>query len=205
MKYILFTFCTLIGFSASAQWYRVDLKLKHERFPLIEQNPRKLAHLPVISVKSCSKIKIKPYYLDPSEYQLEANEYVIMHKAEHHMRYREHDEASYSFSDLAHLYMQENRFSEAQWYLLQSTLITKQQGDNHHTIVNLMDLATIKAAIGQYELAMLDLAEAHDLAASLGLFNDVKEVEKKMLFIKQNKDLNPKSELKYANAVLDTK
>ncbi len=205
MKYILITVCCFIGLSASAQWYRIDRKLKHERFPLIEQNPGKPAHFPIISVKSCTNVKIKPYHLDPSDYQLEANEYVIMHKAEHHMRFREHDEASYSFSDLAHLYMQENRFSEAQWYLLQSTIITKQQGDNHHTITNLMDLAGIKAAIGQYDLAILDLEEAHDLAASLGLFDDVKAVEKKMLFIKQNKDLNPKSELKYADAALDTK
>ena len=121
------------------------------------------------------------------------------------MRFREHDEASTSFTDLAHLYMQQNRFSEAQWYLLQSTLITRQQGDNHHTITNLMDLAEIKAAIGQYDLAIADLTEAHDLAASLGLFNDVKAVEKKALYIKQNKDQNPRSELKYADAAFENK
>ena len=195
-----------MGLSASAQWYRVDLKLKHERFPLIEQSFRHAKiRFPVIAVKSCANVKIKPYYLDPSEYQIEANEFVIMHKAEQHMRFREHDEASYSFTDLAHLYMQQNRFSEAQWYLLQSTIISKQQGDNHHTITNLMDLADIKAAIGQYELAMLDLTEAHELANSLGLFNDLKAVEKKMVFITKNKDQNPKSELKYADAAVEKK
>jgi hypothetical protein len=103
------------------------------------------------------------------------------------MRFRIYNDASYNFSELARLYMLQNRFSEAKWYLLQSNQISRQQNDDQHTILNLIDLATIKANIGDYALAQEDLTEAHDLAYAKGLKDCLAEIAKKMSYIKQNK------------------
>jgi hypothetical protein len=192
--------CCSLGLSASAQWYRLDLKLKnHQRFPLIEeQSNHSVALLPIAKVNT--PVKISALKLNRSQYSLEAAEAVVMRTAQHNMRFRVYTDASYNFSELARLYMQENRFSEAKWYLLQSNLISREQNDDKHTISNLMDLAMIKANIGDYVLAQQDLTEAHEIASFKGFKEDVAAIEKKMLYIKQNRLSTPKSDLRYAES-----
>jgi hypothetical protein len=87
-----------------------------------------------------------------------------MRAAQHNMRFREYALASYKFSELAQIYVKENRLSEAKWYYLQSILISKQQNDHQHTINNLVSLAMIKADLGDLVQAQQDLAEARELA-----------------------------------------
>jgi hypothetical protein len=199
MKFILFVFISTISFSASAQWWRLDLKLKkHERFPLIDQvTDQSIARLPAATV--VSQAKIKELLLDCSEYNNEAAENLVMKLAQHNMRFRIYNDASYNFSDLAHLYIQQNRFSEAKWFLLQSNIISRQENDDKHTIANLIDLAIVKANTGYYEQAQQDLNEAHELAGLKRLQNVLPEIEKTMLYLKQNKESLSKSVLRYAD------
>jgi len=157
-----------------------------------------------VPVMTTFKPKIHSFQLDRSDYSYEAAEADIMKTAQHNMRFRIYADASYNFSDLARLYAQQNRFSEAKWYLLQSNIISRQQNDDLHTVANLMTLALIKASIGDYELAQQDLLEAHDIAIIRGYKDELKEIEKDIKYIKQNRDTFPKPELRYADAALTT-
>ena len=129
---LILILCT-IGLSASAQWYRIDLKLKkHERFPLIEQ----LKDNSIVKIKPAtafSKQRIYGFQFDASQYSIELAEASVMKTAQHNMRFRIYNEASYNFSELAHLYLQQNRFSEAKWYLLQSNI-----GDATERVIGLL-------------------------------------------------------------------
>src|ERR1700754_2095564 len=109
MRITLLIICCLISFSASAQWYKLDFK-KHERYPEIERT----------NINSISHIKIKPVLkpgkvqniiLSRSAYSLEAAENIVMRDAQHNMRFRVYNDASYNFSELAKLYIQQNRYS----------------------------------------------------------------------------------------------
>ena len=207
MRIVLFILLGTISFSASAQWYRVDLQLKkHQRYPQLAQAAdHSIARLPVFMITKAkglafAKAKVTTFNLDISEYNYEAAEADIMRTAQHNMRFRIYADASYNFSDLARMYVHQNRFSEAKWFLLQSNIISRQQNDDNHTVANLIDLALIKANIGDYELAQQDLGEAHDIALSRGFKDDLKEIEKDIKYIKQNRDLFPKPELRYADA-----
>lgn len=202
MKFtLLFLLFATISFSASAQWYNVnDLFKKHERFPQLAQVKVPHRHFPVTKV-TIAKISIPKYkFTGSSDFDLEAAEGIVMRSAQHHMRFREYDEASYDFTALAELYIKQNRFSEAKWYLLQSNNITRPQFDDMHTITNLMDLAMVKANLGELEQSAQDLDEAHQLAMAKGWTANVVAIEKEQQFIKINKNASsPKMELRYAS------
>jgi hypothetical protein len=200
MRYIILVILCALNLSASAQWWRGDFK-KHKRYPLIAQ-------VKDHSLKKFLSVKRPPYNpkklalvaLQRSQFNLEINERIVMRAAQHNMRFREYAQASYRFSELAKIYVGENRLSEAKWYYLQSILISKQQGDFPHTISNLVSLALIKADLGDLTQAQQDLVEARDLARNTGRTQDVKMVNEKIKFVQSNKVWLPKSELRYAEA-----
>lgn len=195
MRFTLLVFLCALSLSASAQWYRVDLKIKHwhERFPpIVQVTDHSMTRLPVVALST--KVKVRKQQLDFSEITYDAAIYFAIKKAQHNMRFRVYDEASYNFSDLAQLYIHRNKFTEAKWYLLQSNNISRQENDYRHTITNLLDLAMIKASLGDYALAQQDLAEAHDIATQKGFIADLPGIEQKMLCIKQNKPWPQKPE-----------
>lgn len=205
MKFILLVVCCCLGLSASAQWYRVDLKLKR-RAPyrqLESVADHFIERLPVVAYK-INNASVTPLKIIRSDYSIEANEKAMIRSAEHNMRFREYYDASYDFTTLAHLYMEQNRYSEAKWYLLQSNAISREQSDDRHTIANLIDLAIIKSGIGDYDLSLLDLAEAHEIAVQKGLKNDLLIVEQKIEYVKENKLSPPKTGLRYAEDAIIT-
>jgi len=186
----------MLSLSVSAQWYRLDFK-KHTRYPEIEltkNNSVSLIHNPKIGKAGV----VHNFQLDRSDYSLQAAENIVMRTAQHNMRFRVYNDASYNFSALAKLYIQQNRYSEAKWYLLQSNIISRQQNDDKHTIANLIDLAIIKSDLGDYPQAQQDLNEAHDMARIRGFNDDLATIEKKMVYIKQNRNNAPKADVRYA-------
>ena len=209
---LLIVLFTAMGLSASAQWYNINISnfsfKKHVRFaqiPDVKNDP--LKHLTITKFTHKSIIP-KLTFTGDNDFELEAAEDVIMRSAQHHMRFREYDEASYEFTDLAELYIKQNRFSEAKWYLLQSNSITREQFDDMHTITNLMDLAMVKANLGELLQSQQDLDEAHSLAMAKGWTAKVADIEKEQQYIKINKTASsPKMELKYASdaGITDTK
>src|SRR6185312_9586734 len=176
MRFILLSVCCLLGFSASAQWYHISLR-KHIRFPSIAQvADHSIARLPHVNITTQ---KIQTYHLDRSDYSLEAAERQVTKMAQHNMRFRVYSEASYNFNELAGLYLQQNRFTEAKWFLLQSNNISRADNNDKLTIANLIGLATIKADLGDTTQAQQDLAEAHGIAIRGGFRNDMLQIEKK--------------------------
>jgi len=199
MRITLLIICCVFSLSASAQWYRVDLLLKkHERFPVIEQGNTNLHSISRIAIKPSFTGKVSKVDFDRSEYSFQAAENIVMRDAQHNMRFRVYNDASYNFSALAKLYIQQNRYSEAKWYLLQSNIISRQQNDDKHTIANLVDLALIKSDLGDYSQAQQDLNEAQDMARARGYNDDLATIEKKMAYIKQNRNNAPKTDVRYA-------
>lgn len=192
---ILVIFCT-ISFTASAQFWQS--KPKPHRDPALE-----LAQTssPILFNTATKTPAIQVLQLQRSIYNLELAEEVMLKEAKHNMRFRVYNLASYNFSDLAALYVQQNRFSEAKWYLLQSNQISRQADDTKHTLDNLLALATIKVQIGEIALAKTDLQEAHDIATTKGLQAELTEIDKRLSYLQNNKTATAKLQLRYAEAV----
>jgi hypothetical protein len=85
--------------------------------------------------------------------------------------------------------------------LLQSNALAREQNDSNLVVSNLLDLATIKLAIGERGLAIADLNEAHNIAIAKGLTTDADAIEKRIVELQSNKNPSPKAALRYAEAV----
>lgn len=195
MRYLILVFLCALNLSASAQWWRGDFK-KHERFPQIAQ--LKVHSINRIPKAALVNKQLPLYRLPRTAYNLKLSEIAVIKTAQHHMRFREYPLASYSFSELAELYVQGNRLSEAKWYYLQSILISKREGDDQHTVKSLISLAMVKADLGDLLQARQDLDEARALALVTGRVADVLLVDKKLDYVKNNKVWLDKSEWRYA-------
>lgn len=193
MRLTLLVLLCAISMSASAQWLSFK---KHERFPLLTQvKDHSIARF----AKADYGKKIKFKRVPTSVYDMDLTENYVMKTAQHNMRFRIYSLASYNFSDLAQLYVQQKRFSEAKWYFLQSNFLSRQQNNDKLTINNLMQLAGVKSNIGDFTLAQQDLIEARDMAASHGWLIDLILVEKKLKSIQNSRIQTSKPELRYAS------
>jgi hypothetical protein len=198
-----FTLVVLFGFlctGASAQWYRLGAKKPQPRTIPEELNitDHSIARIPAARI---DHPKITPVRFAPSDFSIDAQEAVVMKTAQHNMRFRVYTDARYNFSDLAHLYIIQKRYSEAKWYLLQSVNISKEQNDDKHTLSNLIDLATIKVIIGEYQLAQQDLDEARDLATVRGFTDYIDTIDLTALYLKQTREPVQKPTMVYADGV----
>lgn len=191
--------CT-VSFSASAQWWRLK---KHERLPLLEQALPSPPENFVTATPTAPHPRIYSYTLCRSDFSLEAEEQLVMKTAQHNMRYRVYNLASYNFSELARLYVQQNRFSEAKWYFLQSCFLSRQLKNDRLTISNLSDLAMVKSEIGDFVLAQQDLLEARDIASAHGWLIELIDVEKKMGYIQHNRFAALHTDTRYAELAAD--
>ncbi|MCC8424961.1 hypothetical protein [Mucilaginibacter sp. UR6-11] len=193
---LLLIFCT-IGFTASAQFWRRKPKPAPVVLTAVQSFPTQVTNTTIdVSPKNLHGVE-----LPCSVYNLELAEEAILKEAKHNMRFRIYNLASYNFSDLAALYLKQNRFSEAKWYLLQSNTIARQAEDSRHLLNNLLVLAAIKNRIGEIPLALVDLQEAHDIAFAKGMLTDLAAIDKQIKYLQTNKILTAKAELRYAEAV----
>jgi len=195
MRFFLFLAFITLNLTASAQFWQ-----SRPKRPPVEvlTSPSIVSN---IQLKDDAPTKLATIKRPRSVYDLEVEEEMVLKDAKHNMRFRIYDQASYNFTDLAILYLKQNRFSEAKWYLLQSNNIAKPAGNTRHVLDNLYLLADIKTSIGEMPLAMADLQEAHDLASSKGMLTDVALVDKKIKHLQTNKVAAVKAELRYAEAV----
>jgi hypothetical protein len=197
MRLTLFVvFCT-ISITASAQFWRKKKAVTRDAsLPIAAGN-----FSVIVTNGEFDMPAVLPLVLKRSVYDIEIAEDVTLKQAKHNMRFRVFTAASYNFSDLAELYMLQNRFSEAKWYLLQSNALAREQNDSNLVVSNLLDLATIKLAIGERGLAIADLNEAHNIAIAKGLTTDADAIEKRIVELQSNKNPSPKAALRYAEAV----
>ena len=199
MRFILLlAFCTL-SITASAQFWQ---KKDRTRYPQLNEANYKSA----TTISAATKVytpNVVASTLNRRVYSLDIAEAILLKEAKHHMRYRQYSIASTDFNTLANLYIVAKRFSEAKWFLLQSNAIAKRENNNTLIIINLLDLATIKAAMGELALARTDLKEAHDLANLKGLSTNLAEIDKitREIELKNGSASFAKAEVKYAAAV----
>jgi tetratricopeptide (TPR) repeat protein len=69
-----------------------------------------------------------------------------------------------SFNNLATVYRDQKKYSQAKWFILQSNTISRIKNDVPNIISSLLLLASVKTDIKDYTLAMQDLNEALALA-----------------------------------------
>ena len=195
MRFILLiTFC-IVSLTASAQFWRRKPQPKPETLTSVS--------LPSPTINTTDAITgvINPVLLTHSTYSIVLQEDAILKEAKHNMRFREYSMASYNFSDLAALYLQQNRFSEAKWYLLQSNDIARRSENTRHLLDNLLILSAIKIQIGETNLAMADLQDAREAATNKGMLTDLTLIERRIKQLQANKTITAKVELRYADAV----
>jgi hypothetical protein len=199
MRFILLlAFCT-ISITASAQFWQKKDKTRYPQ--LSEAN-----YTSATTISAATKVfapNVVVFTLNKRAYSLDIAEAILLKEAKHHMRFREYTTASTDFNTLANLYIVAKRFSEAKWFLLQSNTIAKRENNDKLTITNLLDLATIKAAMGELVLARTDLKEAHDLANLKGMSTDLAEIDRitREIELKNGSTSFAKAEVKYASAV----
>lgn len=174
MKVLLLALLCTISFSASAQWWRLG---KNKRYPLIAQ-----AQTPAyrLTASKFSVPKVSRCTIGQTSYSLVLSEHTVMKTAQHQMRFREYENASYSFNELAKIYVQLNQLSEAKWFFLQSNNLSRQQNNDRLTIANLIELSNVKQAIGDFSLAQQDLEEARDMAKNHNWQDDMQSVKKRL-------------------------
>lgn len=96
-------------------------------------------------------------------YQEAAIEYTM--KALHGFsRYSNNRGLRTCYNNLARVYKDQRKFSQAKWFILQSNTLSRQWNDLPNIISSLVVLADIKMAIKDYSLAKRDLEEALSLS-----------------------------------------
>jgi hypothetical protein len=200
MRFILLVFFCFVTLTASAQFWRRKPQPQTETGTLtsVSLPPPTINTNALLTIGSFSPVSVQ---LTRSAYSIELAEEAILIQAKHNMRFREYSMASYNFSDLAALYLQQNRFSEAKWYLLQSNDIARRSENTRHLLDNLLILSDIKIQIGENTLAMADLQDARDVATTKGMLTDLTLIEKKIKRLQNNKTVAVKADLRYADAV----
>ncbi len=98
------------------------------------------------------------------EYQEAAlsNTYSALH---FYSRYNDTIGLRLCFDNLAKVYHSQRKFPQAKWFILQSNTLSRAINDNQNIITSLLVLASIKADIKDYTLAMRDLNEALTLSS----------------------------------------
>ena len=201
MRYTLLIILCALNFTASAQFWKSKPKVEER-----PQVPELVLQINVIQPVTVSNTKLNTppihgFELAHTEFEREIAEEMMLNEAKHNMRFRIYNLASYNFSSLAAMYAQDNRFSEAKWYFLQSNELAHQANDTKHILDNLLALAAIKIQIGELTLAKTDLQEAHDIAAAKVMQNELTEINKRLIDLETNKIVSPKLGLRYADAV----
>jgi hypothetical protein len=198
MRFRLVILFSVISFSASAQLLSFNfLKKKHLILPKMHMAKCHTTKNLVFAPAVLTAVEVRHYDLGQTEFDLQAQEHIIMKLAKHNMSWRIYREASYNFSDLAQIYIRMRRLSEAKWYLLQSNKISVEENDDKHTITNLVSLALVKNDIGDSVSARADLVEACNLANARGMMEKAAEINRQIQLLDQNKLV---SSLKYAEA-----
>ncbi|MFD0794240.1 hypothetical protein ACFQZX_11465 [Mucilaginibacter litoreus] len=120
-----------------------------------------------------------------------------------------------SFDALAKVYIAQRKFSEAKWFLLQSTNISKRRKDIPATINSLIQLSLVKVEIKENKLALRDLNEALNLSVKnkmpamealvqknfVYLYNRLDEPEKGDIAAKRLSELNEQIKAQQAIAM----
>lgn len=124
-----------------------------------------------ISLKSQNNVSLAETYLSLSELLTSQNNFrdaenMVLKKALPLFYYKLNNKLGVikCYDQLAFIYQSQKRFSEAKWFFIQSNILARKI-DHPASIVNsLINLAHVKMAIGDWQLALDDIKEAEQLA-----------------------------------------
>jgi len=199
--FLLLLLSVLINFSANAQWWK---KAPQKRLPL-------LAQANTNTLNNTAANKLKPVDLKPTvtfgrtRYSYDAQEAYIMKELYHNLRFHITPEILKGFNNLVALYIEESRYSEAKWYLLQCNYIGHKNNDNNVIVSSLVALGMLKADIGEYAQAKDDLLEAQGICSAQGRSSDSADIDKKLKLVETKRFANIKNDIRYAELDEDKK
>jgi hypothetical protein len=201
--FLLLPLCLFITISANAQFWK-------KKQPIVQRQP--LLHDARCLTFDINKAwKFGPTPITNSvvfprtQYSYDIEEAALMKTLYHTLRFHMYPESVSGFNSLVALYLEQNRYSEAKWYLLQINYFARQQKDDYNTVASLVDLAMVKSQIGEFVQAKQDLQDALDFATVAGRLHDVTEIKKKLVIVEHNRVLNIKNDVKYAEVAEDKK
>lgn len=95
-------------------------------------------------------------------------ESIIMSKALPLFAYKIHDKfgSIRCYDQLAEIYQQQKRFSEAKWFYIQSNMLARKINSSSGIVNSLVSLGHVKMSIGDHQLALTDFREAEQLSIS---------------------------------------
>ncbi|WP_295652540.1 hypothetical protein [uncultured Mucilaginibacter sp.] len=140
-----------------------------------------------------------------TEYGFDLTEAALLKVLYHTLRFHQDGESIVNYHNLIDLYVSQSHYSEAKWHLLQCNLLAQKIGDTDAIIYTLTSLAMVKGEIGEFEQAAQDLADARSIASSLGRFNDIVLIDKKLSKLKARQLTYVKNESSYAELNPDKK
>ncbi len=196
IKFCLLAFCcVLTSLSTQAQWWK---KTRIERFALIKEAKCIVPdYYGALKLSALTKT-LAPVIVGRSQYSYDINEAAVMKALRHSLRYHITADAFIGFNNLVVLYLDQSRYSEAKWYLLQYNNMGRQHNDNKAIVFSLIALGMLKADIGDFAQARQDLLEARDICTSQGLLSDLTNIAKKLDQVEYKRVLNVKNDIRYA-------
>ncbi|MGV8877663.1 MAG: hypothetical protein ACOH2A_01400 [Sphingobacteriaceae bacterium] len=193
MKIFAALFLILCYFSASAQWWKKKIVRSS---PITQIKKNDLNMQPKDLVYQDNQLFIKS--VNRSQYGFDLAEIRVMKSLKNSMRYRKVDDMRSDFNRLVALYLKQNRYSEAKWYLLQSNDLSRKLNDPSGMVASLIKLAMLKAEIGDFAMARQDLLNAREISLSSSHLFDFIEIEKKLQVLQLKKLAGLKADIRYA-------
>ena len=89
-----------------------------------------------------------------------------MQALHYYSRYNDTSGMRVSFYNLAKVYHAQRKYTQAKWFILQADNFSRAKNDVPNLINSLLELASIKSDIKDYDLAMRDLNEALTLSVN---------------------------------------
>ncbi|MBE9661896.1 hypothetical protein [Mucilaginibacter myungsuensis] len=115
-------------------------------------------------------------------YQDEAIEFTM--KALHtYSKMGNPDGMQLSYTNLAKVYKDQRVFPQAKWFILQANTIAREEKNYKNIINTLIDLAGIKRAVNDHEMAVDDLNEALRIASQRGLLKQEAAVQSNLAVV----------------------
>ncbi|MBS1526045.1 MAG: tetratricopeptide repeat protein [Bacteroidetes bacterium] len=164
-----FTFLLIFSAAANASTYRPDSLLQNvvPTYSRVDSLQKQLVIAPD-SLKGAIYTQLAAQYLGfdtissrkqklAYEQNVLSNTYSALH---YYSRYNDTLGLRICFDNLARVYHAQKKYAQAKWFILQSNTLSRAKNDNPNIIASLIELASIKTDIKDYQLAMRDLNEA---------------------------------------------
>ena len=193
--FLLLLVSFFICFSASAQFWKKAPK--PVRLPVLQQSPTNIINFEALNKVTLTQLSANVDFPRTS-YSDDLQEAAIMKELYHTLRFRMYPEAIDGFKRLIALYISENRYSEAKWYLLQCNYFGHKSNNTTEVVTSLVSLGMLKADIGEYDQAKEDLLQAQDICKTQGMAIQATEIDKKLKIVEVKRFANVKNEVRYA-------